>query len=713
MTVKSGKQQYRIGRSSLFWLLASMIASLLPHVAHIPLWLTLMVSVCICYRLLIYRGRLKFPSLWVKIPLLFFGVSFVWVHFGTLFGPDAGVGFLILVYAFKALEMYREKDAYVIVILSYFIMAIFFLTSTSLLTTMYMLLVIMMISATLVSLNRTSPIPRPINNLQISTVILLQSLPLMVILFIFFPRLPPFWSFQIDQTESVTGLSESMSPSDVAKLGRSDKLAFRANFEGRTPAIKDLYWRSMVFDDFDGRTWTKSNQQDAQALREIHWSSRSAPKWFLETQYLKQGIDYEVTVEPTKKNYIPALELPRSSELGVGLTRHYTLISRELIESTARFQIRSFLKYQADAVLTAEAHGLNTSIVDDENARSRRFAKDLYAAVGKQPEAFINALLKKFNEDEFHYTLSPPTAENNTIDHFFMDTKKGFCMHYAGAFTYLMRAVGIPARVVVGYHGGEVNPIGNYVLVHQFDAHGWAEVWLTGQGWVRVDPTHSVAPERILEGAFNTLQISDSIEETGAFSTAQLQQFPWLNQLRLSLDYINYTWDLFVVSYDRDSQSDLMSRYFNGMNAAVVMAVLIVICAVVVMIVAYVFYRLSVGRYKDKVDWVYQQLSKRIAKQSGEQDFLRRPGEAPLEYSERLRGPIPEVYPLLQQATDRYYHYQFELRNIDRHRHSAIRLKVIKEIRLITRQIAKRLAKKDQSKAHSAKEASSFGPLGS
>jgi len=369
------RHNYQLERKSLLWLLGAVLMSVAPHAQHIPSWLFVVLLFIILLRFLIYRGRVNNPPAVVKWSLILLGVIVIVVHYRTLFGPQAGVAIFLYAYTVKLLEMHRERDAYLIVILSYFAVATQWLFDTSLFTSLYLLLVIVVITTALISLNQRGAGRGAKAILLLAARMLMLSMPLLVLLFLFFPRLPPFWGFDTSSQEHISGLSESMSPSDVVRLGRSNKLAFRAEFDGDIPAAEKLYWRSLVFEDFDGQTWSIRHYTDNGVQESIYWKGRAAPWWMASSQYLGAPTQYEIILEPTGKQYVPALDLPKAESFGVGITKNFTLVSREPIKERRRFKLESHTRYELEGQMTRHSINENSVITDmktRELARWRR-----------------------------------------------------------------------------------------------------------------------------------------------------------------------------------------------------------------------------------------------------------------------------------------------------------------------------------------------------
>ncbi|MBV1872891.1 MAG: DUF3488 and transglutaminase-like domain-containing protein, partial [Gammaproteobacteria bacterium] len=507
------------------------------------------------------------------------GFGVVYMAYDTLIGPLAGVALLILAYTFKLLEARTERDANMVVTLSYFVMATAFLFDQGFSKAIYLLFGSIVISASLISVNQ--PLITWKEGYRSAAFLILKCLPVMVVLFVLVPRVPSLWNIQFDSQQARTGLSDEMSPGDIARLGESDSVAFRAIFEGELPPPAQRYWRALVLNEFDGRRWSRRKGEGG------HGGEVSPEKyraWLLNYQTWFHGQSnplvshyrYKVVMEASDKPWLFTLDWGRPLSPDIYLEPGFNL--------TAAKPIAEPFVYRAESI---NGVGLpppeqmpqlrqvrrNLHLPDSGNERSRRWALGLRAEAGSDA-AFIEKLLAHFEEQPFFYTLKPPLLGKDSIDQFLFSTRRGFCAHFASTFTYLARSAGIPARVVVGYLGGEESEVGNYLLVYQFDAHAWSEVWLPGEGWVRVDPTAAVAPERVDGGVEDALFQRGEFLAAHSLSLLRFRNNPSLNSLRHGMDYLRMLWIQKVVGYDRSIQAGLLQAIFGGSDLKTTVTVL-------------------------------------------------------------------------------------------------------------------------------------------
>lgn len=543
----------QIPREALPWLLAAQAGSLVLHISHLPLWMWLLAAAVAGWRWLIHSGRVAYPGRRLKALAVVAASAGVILTFWRSFALESATAFLVAAALLKLLEMRYRRDGYVVVFLSCFVLAVGFLFHQDILAGLYGLLCVWLLMSALLALHRHFSSARQAKRSvqrQAGT-ILLVSLPLMLVLYFLFPRLSPLWGFNLHSGEARTGLSETMAPGDIARLGQSDELAFRVTFtDGRIPPRQELYWRALVLDQYDGRQWKPFAPPAA-----IDWY-RAAPAAVIDDRSLYA---YEIIQEPTGKRWLFALRGVSAAEAGTGVTDQGMLVSRRPVHNRIRYRAQSWpaTPLQAEG-LTAVGQRLALSLPRSVNPQSRAFAAQLRQEHSSD-EDFIQTLLSYFRDNAFYYTLKPDVLGSNDIDEFLFSSRRGFCAHYAGALVFLARSAGIPARVVAGYQGGEWNAEEGYLTVRQYDAHAWAEVWLAGQGWVRVDPTAAVAPERIEYGLEQAVADEGSFLEDQVFSAQKLKGINWLNRLRLEFDSLNYYWQRWVLAYDGERQKGFLS----------------------------------------------------------------------------------------------------------------------------------------------------------
>lgn len=621
--------------NNLLWLAGAMALIILPHISRLPIWVSLLSTASISYRIYLSRTQRALPNKWLIMLIAVLSMIGVQRSFGILLGRDSGIAILVILLGLKLLETKNQRDVSIIIFLSYFLLLTNFLYSQTISTAVYLLFTFWVVNTTLINFNLFTAAPGYRQRLKISGVMILQALPLMLVLFVFFPRVQgPLWGLPSDTRSAISGLSDSMSPGSISSLGLSDAIAFRVNFERVIPASADLYWRGPVFVHFDGKTWTPGPYIEA---KQISYKALSSP------------IDYQIILEPHHQRWLFALDLPGMLAPNSIITQEFQLLARRVIHDRLPYSMRSHIKYQIGEVLTDRERKSNLQVPRNSNPRAR----DLAERLKKESETerkLINHVLRMFREQKFFYTLTPPLLGPQPVDEFLFDTRSGFCEHYASAFAFIMRVAGIPARIVTGYQGGETNPYGNYLIIRQTDAHAWAEVWLKDEGWVRVDPTAAVAPSRIEFGITAALPITEPLPLLAR------KEYNWLRQVRLSLDAVSYTWNQWILGYNPQRQIEFLSQFgFRHINwqrlAFMLMTSLIIL---IIPLSLFILKDLHLTK-RDQVEQIWLRFCKNMAKRG----WPRHTWEGPADYITRIQITHPECASLLQAIKETYINLRY------------------------------------------------------
>ena len=628
-----------------YWVLIAQIIVILPHAAHLPLWLIGFAVVSIFAQLPSLKAKFKklthLKRVYQGMQMLGFllGLAGLWLTYNTAFGLDMGVAFLVLCLISKLWELYKRRDAYVVLNLSLFVLASLFLMDQGIVTTLEVVVGAVIVLLAFIALNDDGN-TRGDGRLRTLGVLGIGALPLLIVLFLFFPRLPPLWSVQLSGQQATTGVSDSMSPGDFANLSQSTELAFRVEFADKRPPQQQLYWRGLVFSDFDGVTWRPSPQQR-------QWQpTQQMPSWIenalatVPDEVKIAPTSYQIILEPTQQNWLFGLDYPFAQQQDISITSNFTLLKDQPVTQQLRYDVLQFAPMRIDPILSEESRRLNLTLPNKGNPQARALAQQLFAQSGSDPVRYIEAIERWINQTEFRYTLSPPRLNNNRIDEFLFDTKAGFCEHYSSSFTFMMRAAGVPARVVAGYQGGELSRGGNVWEVRQKDAHAWTEVWLDSQGWVRIDPTAFVAPERVEQG-MDALTQAQGAAMFGDGASAQIsyQQYQMLQTLRRLSDQASYYWQKDVVGYDQDKQADSLLKWFN-ISSIMQQIVWLAASAITVMVIlVFAIWQRRRKRWHP-ADLPLAQLSKRIGK--ADKSLTRNDSEGQLAWLERLAMAVDD-----------------------------------------------------------------------
>lgn len=601
-------------RQQTGWLLAAGVAAIVPLAVHVQAWLVAAAGLALGWRAwLAWRGQ-PLPPRWLLIFLVMAGCAGVLWQFRTLFGQNPGVALLVLFLALKQLESRSVRDGLAIVFLAFFLaLAVFFYSQT---IPVALAAAVNVVFATATLLALADPRARPAELLRRAGLFLLQAAPLALLLFLLFPRVQgPLWALPRDANSATTGLSDTMAPGSISQLSQSDAIAFRARFPAGQPAQKDLYWRGPVLTDFDGRAWRPALE---------------APQpQFPYTEPAAGGIDYETIIEPHGRGWLFALEMPGATIAGTHATRDYQLLTKDALTARQRFALRAYPEFRAGADDPPALRRRALRLPADSNPRIRILAAQWRAQAGDD-EAVLRLAQAFFLSQRLVYTLMPPRLGEQTADEFLFDTRQGFCEHFANAFAVAMRAAGIPARVVTGYQGGEVNPVDGWLIVRQYDAHAWTEVWLAGRGWLRVDPTAISAPTRI------DLNLAAAVPAGDPLPLLVRVDLGWLRDLRFRWDAVNNAWNQWVLGYNPERQRDLLRRLGMPQPDWPRMTATLAVLAGLALL-ALTAWTLRNRRRPDPALALWEKLSRRMARRG----LARRPAEGPQDYARRVGIALP------------------------------------------------------------------------
>ncbi|MCP5284075.1 MAG: DUF3488 domain-containing transglutaminase family protein [Burkholderiaceae bacterium] len=543
----------REARDTLFQL-AVIGWTMLPHTLHLAPWCTALAAVILMVRARLAVSGAALPSRWTLVAVLGLATGLTLLTERTLLGKEAGVTMLVVLMALKTLELRARRDAMVVFMLGFFLVLTNFLYSQSPLVAAAMLVAVWGLLTALALAHMPVGLPPLGTAGRVAAKSALWGLPVMLVLFLLFPRIGPLWGLPGD-AEGRTGLSGSLTLGGVAELANDDAIAMRVRFLDRAPPPEALYFRGPVLSVFDGRVWTRS--------------LRPAPE--PSPELLGRPLRYEAMLEPSRLAAVPLLELTDDDPSVAPQARGFSLSRRPDQQWVADRPIDARVRLEGTA-WTRHRHGPmqpNLALRDfvnlppARNPRTLQWAADLrHRDDLREADArtLASAVLRHIREQDYRYTLTPGVYESaDTIDEFWLDRRQGFCEHFATAFVVIMRALDVPARVVTGYQGADPATVDGWFIVRQSNAHAWAEIWQQGEGWIRVDPTAAVAPERV--------QLSRSLLPAPGFVTGTLHAVnPALAaQLRMLWERFDQRWSEWVLNYSRTRQFDLLESL--GMQA--------------------------------------------------------------------------------------------------------------------------------------------------
>lgn len=616
--------------ADLNWLLVSVALVMALIVPHLSPWIGAFIALFFLWRYAIERNGWHLPSLWILLPVVVLAGVGVSITYRGFIGRDASVSLLIIMLALKLMETRSKRDFMLVIFIGYFVAITAFLFDQSMLTGAMLVPSVLALTMTLIGISHHNGTLNWRFKARLARNLLLQSLPLMLLLFVLFPRIPgPLWGVPKDAYEGMTGLSDSMEPGNISKLSQSGKIAFRVEFQDKIPPNHALYWRGPVLWHYDGRKWSMASPELPIGPESLMLQGEPVP--------------YTVTLEPHNRNWLLMLEMPAALPENAVQTRDLQVLSKRPVRSRMRYAGAAHFNYTLAESLPERTRELSLQIHDNDNPKTAALAKR-WQEEGKSPQQIVEAALTMFRNEQFFYTLTPPLLGADPVDDFLFNTRRGFCEHYAGSFAYLMRAAGVPARVVTGYQGGEVNPVGNYLIVRQSDAHAWTEVWLEGKGWLRVDPTAAVAPERVNAG------IDAALPDNNLGPVFARRDYPLLRKLYLNWDAVNNGWNQWVLGYNQEKQMELLNRLTGGdLSWQDLVIGMVVSLATIGLFISYFLLR-GKKLLLDPVQRLYLQFLRKLERAG----LKRYAHEGPLDFSTRAARRMPAKAAQIQQITQAY-----------------------------------------------------------
>ncbi|HEB94174.1 MAG TPA: DUF3488 domain-containing protein [Gammaproteobacteria bacterium] len=623
------------------WLLVGLALALLPHVGRLPWLLILPAALLLGWRLGFELKLVRLPSQMLRWLLVGLALAATWASYHTLIGRQAGVALLVIMLCLKLMEMDRPRDVAIVIGLSYFVVITVFLFDQSLLMGGYMLLVVTLLTTALTAFSRASAKLPQRANLRLAATLLAQAAPLALLLFMLFPRIPgPLWHLPSDGGSASTGLSDTMAPGNISRLSDNGAVAFRVRFAGETPPQDRLYWRGLALTHFDGRTWRNPNEtrRGLDVSYDIEYTATGAP------------VDYTLTLEPHQRRWLFALDMPAGAPPRSRVSEDVEIIARDSVKTLRQYTLRSYTEYRLGTG-SAPRDFAYLSLPSGTAPRARILARQLRAESSDDAD-YLQRVLDFIRQQPFYYTRRPPLLLDDPVDEFLFDNRRGFCEHYASAFTVLMRAAGLPARVMTGYQGGENNPLGDYFIVRQSDAHAWSEVWLRGRGWVRVDPTAVIPPGRVENPA--DLERIDPAYAARTRETPDWAKRLW-RQMGFGWDRVNNAWNQWIIGYDQGAQRGFLSRLgLEDVDWQRMVGLLFGGLGLVVALIALQLFRHRPLR-RDAVGEAYARFCRKLARRG----LPRKPAEGAQDYSQRVIPRRPELAAQIQHITLLYQRLRY------------------------------------------------------
>ncbi len=605
-------------QSTLLLLLAGIHLSALPLYGNMPPAILLLIASLSMWQFFIIKKRKANPGKLVQTLVIIISFSTVLYAYGHIFGQQPGIALVTLMTILKLFESKNIRDAYIIIYSAFFIIASNFFHSQSIWLILYVFLVVVFLIAILIALSdKLKSLPLT-NRLGMAARFVVYAMPLMLILFVLFPRIPgPLWGLPDDAFTSQIGLSEEMSPGSINRLISSSAIAFRVKFDHKAPSHRQLYWRGAVLSLYDGKTWRRSDAPDSAQANIIYNNN------------VKNLFSYRITLEPNNLKWLLSLEYPEiydapGSQHTYKINREAMLITRSKITNVINYTVTSNIGARNQALFAQENHK-NRLLPINKNTQTLQLASQLLQTSGFDTRQYISNVLRYFQNNNFIYTLNPDLLGDNAMDDFLFSSRRGFCEHYASAFTYLMRAAGIPARVVIGYQGGKMNPLDDYMIVRQSDAHAWSEVW-TKDHWQRVDPTAAVSPNRVERG------VQHAGLEKNRLPLLLVSNNELFRNMAFFYDSLQNNWSQWVIGFNQKKQSDLLkSLGFNDASTSNLIFLLLICLSIAGAIVSW-FLLTRKHIEKDKTQHYYNLFCLKLQRQG----LQRQLNEGPVDFETRI-----------------------------------------------------------------------------
>lgn len=620
----------------------TVLLSQLPLLLHLPVWLTLPAIILVFIKMMSKQERPFTLPPAASIVLLFMAVAAVFLNYGHLFGRDPCVAFLFLLLSFKYAETRRNYDASLLIVLSAFILLTQFFFRQSLSSSILSIPSMFFIGLSLFALQRENTQTDTRTMVHLTARLFLQAIPIATILFVAVPRLSQAPWGGLNSGHATTGLSARMSPGSIASLSKSQEVAFRVEFDGAPPTAGQLYWRGPVLTGYDGHDWY------------IFPGSASKPQPKSEGR----NLDYTVTMSPSYQSWLLALDTPTNPPVAEGNSKVQIRLNHELQAETIK-PIDQPFRYQATSVLSdrftpANLPGSENLLTTSTNPKARTFAQTLRRDHESDIE-IVNALMQWFNQEEFHYTLNPPKLGDHAIDDFLFNSRRGFCEHYAGSFAFMLRAAGIPARIVTGYQGGEMSD--GYMIVRQADAHAWTEAYIDNE-WRRFDPTAAVSPDRVELGAGEALRDDPSLGFMGKI------EIPFISALTLKWDAVNFAWQRMIIDFDSSRQEALWRKLGIDKPSGLIIALTLFAAAALWAMVI-----LKPAGFRRQPVQACEKYWLKLVRKLESHGLTKNPGETPGSYIERATLSWPQYRQQLNALVNSYHSGIYSSHADDRQQH--------------------------------------------
>lgn len=631
----------RIPRRPLLWLAAALLFTVPPMLGQLANWVPVLFLLALGLKFWMEPRGYRLRSILVKLVLTGLTLVAIVFSYASLKGIEPGVSLLVVLVSLKILEAHTAREFQVMAVMAWALCLCGFLLSQDFAIAFCLFVAFALLIAALVQFHRGSSAGALWPPLATTFKLLAQAAPLIVLLFLLFPRINTGFQLRIgDIRAAMTGFSDRLAPGGIETLANSSDIAFRAEFpDHRAGPGGPLYWRGLVMWHCEGMEWRAP------------FAPAPIPESSERYAASDKTIRQRITIAPHGARWMFALDRPSASPSGALLARGDYLYSIQLIRKPRRYEVLSSIDRVEEELGRYER--LQALQLPASISPAVRDLAASFAAQRADPRAIVTRALQFFRTQGFRYSLTPGEYNKNGLEEFLFHRRTGFCEHYAASFAVLMRLAGIPARVVVGYLGGEYNDLGGFFLVRQADTHAWCEVWLPGNGWTRIDPTSAVAPDRasLDLSAFlaGRAASGEMIAGRSGFVT-QLARLPLINDIRSIWEALNYQWDTRVLGFDADVQDVLLSSLGLNNNGpfSLVVQVLIVIAALLILYAGWI--RFQTRPRIDRIQVLYERYCEKLARIG----VQRHAWEGPSDFARRAAQSLPGASQAVREISDTY-----------------------------------------------------------
>src|SRR6266496_4280199 len=629
-----------IPRVPLLWLAAALLFTLPPMFDSLATWVPCLFLIALALKFWMEPKGYRLRSVTFKLMLAAAALFAIFVSYASLNGIEPAVSLLVILMSLKVLEAHTRREFQVMVMIGWVLCLCGFFLSQDFGIALCLLTAFALLLVALIQFHRGSSPGAFWPPLGSASRLLGQAAPLVVLLFLLFPRINPGFRFEFRAIRSAsTGFSGRLSPGSIATLANSSEIAFRAEFPGnisRSPG--PMYWRGVVMWHCDGMEWRAPYAPTSM--------SRSP------TQSISgNSIRQRIMLAPHDARWMFALDRPFETPRGAMLAQGDYLWSFQPIRKARQYEVVSSFE-SAGKELSPKERREALELPSSISPAVRELAQS-WTAQNSNPRAIVNSALQFFRTQGFTYSLSPGEFRKDDLEQFLFHRRVGFCGHYAASFATLMRLAGIPARVVVGYLGGEYNDLGHFFLVRQADAHAWCEVWLPGNGWIRVEPTTAVAPGRAsldLNSFLERGMASGQIEAGGSAFVTRLARSALFTDIRLAWETLSYEWDTRILAYDADVQDVMLNSIGLANRGPFVLIIEILIVAIALLVIYFAWMQLRTRSRADRVKALYERFCRKAARLGVRRD----PWEGPSDFSSRAAQLLPNESQRIRQISNTY-----------------------------------------------------------